>query len=191
MPPKVQISLRKASNAVPNLLPVSPATMHPKLIWLYGTSGSGKTYYIRSRHPDAFFKFADCDWKGYTGQPVVAIEDFNLTARKAFQLTFLQWLNNDYIPVYTKPYKKKCIKPTLFIVTSYFHPTDFKHLKPYMRQLLSNVEIIHCSFMSPPPPEVTEVTSDISYVSDDCDYPLTQSDPNSPLSDEDSQINLI
>lgn len=190
MPPKVSRQNSKSGDDRTTVALVTPATMHPKLIWLYGSTGSGKTYYIHTRYPNAFVKFADCNWKGYKGEDTVAIEDFNLTIRKTFQLSFLQWLTNDYIPVYVQPYKKKCIRPKTFLVTSYYHPTDFKHLKPFMKQFLSNCEIIHCTFISALPPPVKEIIVDTSAFesappsSDSEDYPLTQANPDEDGSDD-------
>lgn len=186
MPPKVS-PLAVATDALP-LPSASPTSLHPKLIWLFGPSGSGKTHYIRTRYPGAFCKSADSNWKGYASHPVVAIEGFNVTARKLFQLTFVQWLTSDYIPVYVKSYKKRCIRPSLFIVTSYHHPTDFHHLKPFLKSILVNCEILHCTYIAPPPPPVSSITvqSDFSDDLSDVEYPLTP-----PSDSDDSQINYV
>lgn len=151
MPPKLML---KQSLLAPPATPapigvVTPVSVTPRLVWLYGPSGSGKTYYHRTHYPDAFIKSPDCNWVGYKNQDVVVIEDFELSSRKVFQHQLYQWLTSDYISVYVKRYKKRPCVPKIFVVTSYYHPLDFKHLKPFIKAFLSNCLILRQTYSAP------------------------------------------
>lgn len=206
MPPKLIIkqSILAPPASPPHIGVFTPAPISPRLIWVYGPSGSGKTYFHRTHFPAAFIKSADCNWFGYKSEEVVVIEDFDLTARKVFQLQFNQWLTTDYLSVYVKRYKKKAISPKIFVVTSYYHPLEFRHLKPFIMTFLSNCTILRQT-RAPPPlvnkhsrivvtasefePDSSLSSSSSSDeeeplmspcdVDDDDDYPLTQPDPPS------------
>lgn len=43
--------------------------------WHYGPTGTGKSYSVRTKHPDAFIKSNDVWWDGYQGEDTVIIEE--------------------------------------------------------------------------------------------------------------------
>lgn len=174
-------------------MPFTPATLQPKLVWLYGPTGSGKSFYLRSRYPNAFIKQPDSNWKGYTGQDSVAIEDLEPTVRKTFQFNFVRWLTNEDIAAYINPYKKKFIRPSVFVVTSYYHPLDFKHLKPFIKQVLSHCEIIHCTYITNGPGPEQEVIPDFDFELPSCTSPTTSDlEPDSePVVEEEDEEDTI
>lgn len=54
-------------------------TAAPTVIWLYGLSRTGKTHYVRSRHPleQIYVKDGTQWWDKYTQQQVILIDDFD------------------------------------------------------------------------------------------------------------------
>lgn len=121
----------------------SPLNAKVELIWVYGPSGSGKSYLVHEKYPDAFYKTATADFHRYAQQDTVVIEDLALNARRVFLTSLVKWLDDSPFPV-TCNYKKIYIRPIRIVVCSYNHPLDFKHLKPFMPKFLSNCRIIYC-----------------------------------------------
>lgn len=152
-----------------------------KLVWLYGPTGSGKSVYARSHYPAAYIKYANSDWTGYKNQTAVVLEDVSISTTRTFQQNLVRWLSSDDIAI-TQRGRKRFIRPKIIVVTSYYHPLDFKHLKPFIKTVLSNVRIIHCDYK---PLFPKDDTVDRCYQSPlNLDLPI-------PDSDDESQINMI
>lgn len=162
-----------------------PLNSQVKLVWLYGPSGSGKSSLAHKKYPKAFYKEPNCDFKNYSNQDTVVIEDLALNARRPFMTSFIKWLDPQPFQVQLG-YKKEFIRPKRLVVCSYNHPCDFKHFKPFMYKLLSNCRIIYCGNASRSPSSsedendsdnLPSISPDASPRSDVEDYLLT-SPPN-------------
>ena len=104
--------------------------------WLWGESGSGKSYTARQRYPEAYLKSCNKWWDGYRGHPVVLIEDFD---RKHDVLCHHLKIWADRYP-FPAEVKGSCIKirPQKIVVTSNYSPEDIWmnpcDLEPIMRR---------------------------------------------------------
>lgn len=104
--------------------------------WLWGESGSGKSYTARQRYPNAFLKACNKWWDGYKGQETVIIEDFD---RKHDVLCHHMkiWADRYPFPAEVKGSSVK-IRPARIVVTSNYHPetiwTDPSDLDPIKRR---------------------------------------------------------
>lgn len=127
-----------------------PFNYQVKLVWLYGPSGSGKSALAHKKYPRAYYKDANCDFKNYSDQDTIVIEDLALNARRPFMTSLINWLDSQPFQV-TVAYKKQFIRPKRIVVCSYNHPCDFKHFKPFIYKLLSNCRIIYCGNASKSP----------------------------------------
>ena len=104
--------------------------------WLWGESGSGKSYTARDRYPNAFLKSCNKWWDGYQAHEVVLIEDFD---RKHDVLChhLKIWADRYPFPAEVKGSSIK-IRPKKIVVTSNYHPQDIwtnpSDLEPIMRR---------------------------------------------------------
>lgn len=90
--------------------------------WLWGESGSGKSYTARNRYPEAYLKSCNKWWDGYRGHAVVLIEDFD---RKHDVLChhLKIWADRYPFPAEVKGSSIK-IRPQKIVVTSNYSPED-------------------------------------------------------------------
>lgn len=104
--------------------------------WLWGESGSGKSYTARNRYPTAFLKACNKWWDGYRGEDVVLIEDFD---KKHDVLCHHMkiWADRYPFPAEVKGSSIK-IRPKKLVVTSNYHPStiwsDPSDLEPILRR---------------------------------------------------------
>lgn len=57
-----------------------PSIMNRLCLWIYGSPGIGKSYWVRSRYPRAFIKAQNKWWDGYSTQQVVLLDDLDSDA---------------------------------------------------------------------------------------------------------------
>lgn len=60
-----------------NIIKFKDRTEKPKVIWIYGPTGSGKTKYATSISDDYYIKDGTMWWDGYTQQKVIVVDDFD------------------------------------------------------------------------------------------------------------------
>jgi len=86
--------------------------------WLYGVSGSGKTYKARTGFPGrVYLKGLNKWWCGYSGEENVVIEDMDMS--HAFLLYYIKiWIDIWPFPAEVKNGSVKQIRPKRIIITS-------------------------------------------------------------------------
>lgn len=148
-----------------------------QLVWLYGPTGSGKSFYARRKYPHAYFKGPNCDFKDYNNEATVVIDDVDISARRPFILSLVKWLDPQPFPVISR-YKKISIRPERIVVLSCSHPCDFRHLKPFIPRLLSNCRIVYCGNKNRDiPPSEEDFLSDTQPFEEEDLSPSTLSPP--------------
>lgn len=66
---------RSIKEAISMVMP--ERTIRPHVGWIYGPTGSGKTYYAKTYDPPCYFKNGTKWWEGYHQQKTIIIDDFN------------------------------------------------------------------------------------------------------------------
>jgi len=74
--PGQYIRYHKGIEKLNNLYNNIPRTIKPKVIWIYGKSGTGKTKYIFEHHSDIYVKDETKWWDGYAQNEAILIDDF-------------------------------------------------------------------------------------------------------------------
>lgn len=97
-------------------------TVFPKIFWLWGESGTGKSYSVFEKHKreDVYIKDSSIWWDGYNQQEVILIDDYEPMAFR----TFLRLLDVNHMQVQIKGGTVKINSPFIYI-TCEFPPEHF------------------------------------------------------------------
>lgn len=80
--PLEQVAKMQASKSIYNLLSIEDKVNIPRVcLWIYGSSGQGKSYIVRNMFPKIFTKSQNKWWDTYNGEAVVLIDDMDLQAK--------------------------------------------------------------------------------------------------------------
>lgn len=116
-------ALRTAKNLYTLDSLVVPDYMPKECIWIYGSTGIGKSRYIRDNHGGQFFsKSQNKWWDGYNGEKIVLIDDFDLKGEHLGH--YLKIWADCYS--FTAEIKGGSIKPVIdkLYITSQYLPRD-------------------------------------------------------------------
>ena len=112
----------------------------PELLWLFGSSGVGKSRYVMKHHPDAYWKLGTNKWfDGYSGQETVVIDEFRSSFKFSF---FLQLLDRYPLKVETKGGMAQFVPKKIVIVSQdppSSHYAKMKYKKPLWRRIQGSV----------------------------------------------------
>jgi hypothetical protein len=99
---------------------VVPEYMPKTCLWIWGSTGIGKSRWIRTNHPGFFNKSQNKWWDGYSGEKVVLIDDFDHSGNALGHLLKI-WAD---CYSFTAEIKGGTIKPVVdtFIITSQYTP---------------------------------------------------------------------
>nr|WAE42631.1 MAG: replication associated protein [Cressdnaviricota sp.] len=147
--PEVYVKYHQGLEKLNELLNFTNRSEPPKVIWLYGLSGTGKTRYPYDRHPAEDIHKQDHInwWDGYRQQPVVLVDEIlndEYKLRWDFA-TFKSLLDRYPTRVQRKGNFPPFNSPTIYLTCEY-HPNQIwagNQLVEIERRL---TEIIHCEF---------------------------------------------
>lgn len=74
--PEQFIRYHKGLQALQSTL-YSDRTEKPRVVWIFGKSGKGKSCYVFKKHKSVYIKDGTQWWDGYTQQEVILIDDFD------------------------------------------------------------------------------------------------------------------
>jgi hypothetical protein len=99
-----------------------PQTIRPKVYWIYGPSGTGKTKYVVDREPELFISSDGLKWfDGYNNQPTVLFDDFRSSH---IDFAFMLRLLDGYpVRVQVKGSSRQFNAKSIYITTPK-HPQD-------------------------------------------------------------------
>jgi len=86
-------------------------------LWIYGETGSGKTYAVTTQHPDRYMKPLNKWWDGYQGEDVVHIDEISPEHTKYLADKLKLWADAYPFPAETKGGACQ-LRPKRIIVTS-------------------------------------------------------------------------
>lgn len=122
-PQQVFCYYRGIANARQIVLP--PRTFKTKTVLIFGIPGVGKSRYLLSQFPDAFWKSPDTAWfDGYSGQDCIALDDFYGSLQLS---TFLRLSDRYPLLLQTKGGHATC-QAKFLVITSNSLPTDWYKL---------------------------------------------------------------
>ncbi len=115
-------------------------TTKTKVIWIYGTTGTGKSHYAHEHYPHAYYKnLEESFWENYNGQEAIILED--LRPHHMRLSTLLRLMDKYPMQVKVKGASAQ-FRSEVVIVTSDRHPRDF--YQDSKGQLVDRIEtIIH------------------------------------------------
>jgi hypothetical protein len=122
------------------LLDIPPRTTGPRVVWIYGSTGTGKTYSIIHHFPDIWISSGSLQWfDGYIGQESALLDDF-----RGSDCTFHYLLRLlDRYPLRV-PIKGGFVEwvPKRIFITSAFGPRQTYSGMEDTRQLLRRIHIL-------------------------------------------------
>lgn len=126
-----------------------PRTWKPKVYWLYGPTGTGKTkkaYEILGE--DCYTAMSTGKWwEGYDGHENVLIDDMRKDFMKFHEL--LRLLDRYAMKVETKGGSRQFLAKTI-VITSCYHPEFLFETREDIQQMLRRIDVIE-EYTTPPP----------------------------------------
>nr|QUS52602.1 replication protein [Mute swan feces associated circular virus 7] len=111
----------------------------PKVIWIHGPAGSGKTRHVLDEHPDCYIKDTGKWFEGYDADEVVLFDDYRSTD---FSFNyFLRLLDRYPARVETKGGSRQFLAKTIYVTTPY-HPEYYVPYDEPKQQLLRRIDQI-------------------------------------------------
>lgn len=115
----------------------------PHVVWIHGSTGSGKTRYVYAKEADADLWESGADlrwWQGYEAQPVTLFDDFRGDMCKFHVL--LKYLDRYPCTVEVKGGSRQLVAKRMYI-TSCYHPGDvYQKSSEDQHQLLRRIDEI-------------------------------------------------
>lgn len=144
--PVVFLKYAKNLTAMVDMVRSEPRSEKPRVIYLYGKAGTGKTRAAMSIDPNStYVKDNTKWWNGYNGQNVVIFDDWNPPMPNTVEFrNMLTWIDRYQCRVETKGGYVNLNSKTM-VITSEYDPADKYHdnaLAQIMRRIDTCVEVV-------------------------------------------------
>lgn len=111
-------------------------------VWLYGSTGTGKSHQARARYPGAYLKISNNKWwDGYHGQEYVIMDD--LDKKHDYMVYNLKIWADRYAFVAETKGSSMMVRPKVIVVTSNYHPRDIWESPGDLEPILRRFKIEH------------------------------------------------